>query len=100
MSMTSPDAELPDAGTTGTPLRRALHDVNVDVTVVLGHVEVSLKALSEWDSETVVALDAAADAPLELHANGVKVATAELCEGDGGPGSLAVRILDVEDEAL
>lgn len=76
-------------------LDERLANVRVPVTIVIGRKEVALSDLGAWRGDTLVSLDQNADDPLEVHVNGTCVATAELCEGDGGEGSLAIRILDV-----
>lgn len=80
-------------------LDERLAGVQVAVTIVIGRKEVALGDIGAWRGDTLVSLDQGADDPLEVHVNGTCVATAELCEGEGGDGSLAIRILDVVDPA-
>ncbi|MEM9232840.1 MAG: FliM/FliN family flagellar motor switch protein [Pseudomonadota bacterium] len=76
-----------------------LYDIQLPVTVVVGEVNLSLADLSKWESDTIVALGVKTDEPVELQVNGKVVATGELCEGKNGPKSLAVRILDIKQDA-
>ncbi len=78
--------------------RATLYDVELPVTVIIGRTELSLKALSEWAPDSIVALTSRADQPIELCVNGKVVATGELCDGEAGDGSLAVRILDIKED--
>lgn len=81
------------------PVSPALPDrlraVEVPVTVVIGETTLTLGELGRWRTDTLVPLDRAASEPLRLCVNGRQIATAELCEGENGEGSLAVRILDL-----
>lgn len=76
-----------------------LYEIELPVTVVIGQVTLSLADLAKWEADTIVSLGVKADEPLELQVNGRVVATGELCEGDTGPNSLAVRILDIYKDA-
>ncbi|MBB4659621.1 FliM/FliN family flagellar motor switch protein [Parvularcula dongshanensis] len=76
-------------------LSAKLADVPVTVSVLIGEKAVSLDELSRWAPDTLVPLKESAQAPLRLLVGGIEIATAELCEGEEGPGSLAIRILDV-----
>lgn len=77
----------------------SLEDIELPVTVVVGRFEMSLGELSEWGTDTIVALGVKTSDPLELCVNGRTVATGELCAGEGGEGALAVRILDIHSDA-
>lgn len=79
--------------------KSSIYDIELPITVVIGRVTLSLQELSNWQPDSVVSLAARADDPLELCVNGKVVATGELCEGTGGPQSLAIRILDIRQEA-
>jgi flagellar motor switch protein FliN/FliY len=79
--------------------KSSLYDIELPVTVVIGRVTLSLQELANWQPDSVVALTARAEDPLELCVNGKVVATGELCEGNTGPQSLAIRILDIRQEA-
>ncbi|MEM9988563.1 MAG: FliM/FliN family flagellar motor C-terminal domain-containing protein [Pseudomonadota bacterium] len=81
-----------------TETRSTLYDVELPVTVVVGRTTLSLQDLANWKADSVVALEASTEQPLELCVNGKVVATGELCEGDSGPESLAIRILDICQE--
>lgn len=74
----------------------SLYDVELPVTIVVGRTSLSIQELANWKPDSVVALDATIDQPIELCVNGKVVATGELCEGANGPDSLAVRILDIQ----
>ena len=76
-----------------------LYDIELPVTVVVGEVSLSLADLSKWEADTIVSLGVKAEDPVILQVNGKVVATGELCEGESGPGSLAVRILDIRQTA-
>lgn len=76
-----------------------LYDIQLPVTVVIGEVSLSLADLSEWEADTIVTLGVKTNDPVELQVNGKVVATGELCEGNTGPKSLAVRILDIRKDA-
>ena len=98
MSQTAkPATSAPPTG--GTRLDERLNDVTVALTVVVGTKRVTLRELASWRGESLVTLDQNADDPIEIHAGGTCIATAELCEGPGGDGSLALRILDIGDRA-
>lgn len=75
-------------------LKPALRGVTVTVTVVAGRKQVTLEELAAWQGDMVVPLDRGAEEPLELHVGGTCVATAELCEEEGG--GIGLRILDVD----
>lgn len=79
-----------------TEPRSKIYDVELPVTVVVGRKEISLEELSSWSPDKIVPLKAQVDQPVELCINGKLVATGELCEGEDGPDSLAVRILDIK----
>ncbi|WOI52698.1 FliM/FliN family flagellar motor C-terminal domain-containing protein [Parvularcula sp. LCG005] len=79
--------------------RPTLYEVELPVTIVVGRTTLSLNDLADWKPDSVVSLDAKSDQPLELCVNGKVVATGELCEGDQGPDSLAIRILDIKQDA-
>ncbi|RFB04741.1 FliM/FliN family flagellar motor switch protein [Parvularcula marina] len=76
-----------------------LYDIQLPVTVVVGQVTLSLADLSKWEADTIVALGVKTSEPVELQVNGKVVATGELCEGQNGPNSLAVRILDIRKDS-
>ena len=76
-----------------------LYDIQLPVTVVIGEVKLSLADLSKWEADTIVSLGVKTDEPVILQVNGKVVASGELCEGDNGPDSLAVRILDIHQDA-
>ncbi|ADM09627.1 hypothetical protein PB2503_07859 [Parvularcula bermudensis HTCC2503] len=78
--------------------KQPLYDIELPVSVVVGRMKMSLKELSEWAPDTVVPLLSRADEPVELVVDGQVIATGELCEGDTGPESLALRILDLKEE--
>jgi flagellar motor switch protein FliN/FliY len=75
--------------------RQSLYDIELPVTIVVGRLVLSLQDLKGWEPDSIVALNGKTDEPVELCIDGKVVATGELCEGDAGPGSLAVRILDI-----
>lgn len=76
-----------------------LYNIELPVTVVVGEITLSLAELSQWEADTIVSLGVKTDEPVILQVNGKVVATGELCEGENGPDSLAVRILDVSQDA-
>lgn len=75
-----------------------LYNIELPVTVVVGKVTCSLAELASWEADTIVNLGLKAEEPLELQVDGKVVATGELCEGNTGPDSLAVRILDIRQD--
>lgn len=71
----------------------ALGDVEVSLIVAVGDARCSVNDVLDFRHGTVVPLTVAADAPVELLANGVAIATGEIVELDDG--MLAVEIRSV-----
>lgn len=76
--------------------RSSLYDVELPVTVVVGHTTLSLNDLSNWGPDSIVALDVTPDEPIELVVNGKVVATGEFCPAEDGSETLSIRILDIK----
>lgn len=71
----------------------ALNDVEVYVSVSVGKTRVRVSDVLAFTESTIVALDANANAPVELLVNGVAVAVGEIIELEDG--MLAVEICEV-----
>ena len=71
-------------------------DLELPLTVRLGTAALNVGDALGLDSGSVVELDRAADAPIEMFANGRLVAKGELVVLDG---SFAVRVLEVQSQA-
>lgn len=83
---------------TDTSSRASLNDVELPLTVVIGRTSLSLQDVAGLKPDAIVALAAKADEPLEICVSGKTIATGELCEGEAGPESLAIRILDINQD--
>ena len=68
----------------------ALGDVRVTLTVLVGRTTASIADVLAYAPGSIVTLDAAADAPVELFVNGISIASGDLVSLDDG--SLAVQI--------
>lgn len=90
-------ASLPDLGAgmpAGSAQRdlRLLADIPVEIAVELGRMRLPLRDLLSLGQGAVVALDKAADAPVDVLVNGQLVARGEVVVIDGG---LGVRVTSV-----
>ena len=79
--------------------RGSLNEVELPLTVVIGRTALTLQDVADLKPDSIVALAARADEPLEICVSGKVIATGELCEGEGGPDTLAIRILDIHQDA-
>lgn len=74
----------------------ALGDVEVSIAVALGNARATVNDVLAFTEGTVVPLAARTDAPVDLLANGVSVATGDIVELDDG--TLAVEIREVRSD--
>lgn len=69
-----------------------IFDVPLNIQVVLGNAERTIKEIMNFDKGTLLELNQAAGQPIELHVNGKVIAYGEVVVVDG---NLAVNIIDV-----
>lgn len=70
----------------------SIFDVPLNIQVVLGNAERTIKEIMNFDKGTLLELNQAAGQPIELHVNGKIIAYGEVVVVDG---NLAVNIIDV-----
>lgn len=72
------------------------HDIQIEVTVAVGHARPTIKELLSLNEMTVLPLDRKVEEPVELYVNGRLIARGELEEMEGDQsGQLAVRLTEV-----
>lgn len=100
--MTSPDTP-PTEAATGPRLAAAvrpggaLSRVVVELSVIVGRARPLIRDVLDYGPGTVLPLDAAVDAPVELVVGERVIARGLLEEEPGGEGRLAVRITEIAE---
>ena len=77
--------------------RRSIYDVPVTVNISVGRKKLSVAELLRLQPETVIALTAGLEDPVDLTIDDRVIARGELIETD--EGTLAVRVTEIEEQA-
>jgi flagellar motor switch protein FliN/FliY len=84
--------ETPSSNPTGDLNR--LQNIQIAVTAELGRAQLPIEGLMRLNEGSVIELDREIDAPIELKAQGVTLATGEVVVVDG---CFAIRVLSVQN---
>lgn len=73
-----------------------LHDIPIEVSVIVGKARPMVRDLLSLGKNAVLALDSRIEDPVEIYIGDRLIARGELQESDGAePGQLAVRLTEV-----
>ena len=85
------------AGSKENMYRRSIFDVPVTVNISVGRKKLSVAELLELRPETVIALSASLEDPIDLTIDDRVIARGELIETE--EGTLAVRVTEIEERS-
>jgi len=77
--------------------QRAIFDLEVDVVVAVGRARPKVKDLLQMGRDSLIALDAKLDDPVEIMIGKRVIARGQLQELDDKPGQLGVRLTEIVD---